>query len=77
MDDLEIREILRSALQVLRTQVVYARRTHESYIALYEALKKDLPELQSNLQKEMETILGVPEVQSHLAAIDGLLQRLA
>jgi hypothetical protein len=77
MDDLEVCEILRAALEVLKTQVVYVRRTHESYLALYDALKKDLPNLQSNLQAEMETIRDVPEVQSHLAAIDELLQRLA
>jgi hypothetical protein len=76
MDDLEVREILRAAVELLKTQVVYMRRTHESYLALYDALKKDLPQLQTNLQAEMVTIRDVPEVQSHLDALDALLEQL-
>lgn len=76
MNAQEVREILRAALELLKTQVVYMRRTHESYLALYDALKKELPQLQTNLQAAMVTIRDVPEVQSHLDAIDGLLEQL-
>ena len=51
MIDLETREILQFALEVLKKQVIYMRRTHESYLALLDALRKDLPDLPANLQK--------------------------
>jgi predicted transcriptional regulator len=77
MIDSEIREILQSILKLLKGQVEYQRRTHESYSALYDALKVDHPELAKNLQTSMETIRVFPETQSQLDAIDALLQRLA
>ena len=77
MIDPEIREILRSTLEHLRTQVVYVRNLHEHLSALSEALAKENPSFDKrNLRVEMEKIrANLPQTEL-IAQIDALLQRL-
>jgi hypothetical protein len=74
MTDLENREVLRTIMEVIKTQMVYFRNLHEAYQAFYDAVTLDRPELQPILQAEMGKIRGVPSVQSHLDALDDMLR---
>lgn len=74
--DVEVRAALQVLALELKAQVLHVRNLHESYAALYDALKADHPELERNLQKQMETIRVQPETQARLDAIDRLLLEL-
>jgi hypothetical protein len=74
--DAENLAIFQALAQELKAQAVHLRNLHESYAALFDALKIDHPELERNFQKQMETIRLQPETQARLDAIDVLLQEL-
>jgi len=77
MNEVETKEVLRSTLELLKTQMLYVRNLHEALSVLYEALKKDHPQLEENQRAEMEKIRLNAGQQLQLHEADELLLRLA
>jgi hypothetical protein len=76
MTDIENRETLRAILELLKTQMIYVRNLHEALSVLFDALKKDHPQLEENQKAEMEKIRSNAAQQLQLDEADVLLQRL-
>lgn len=76
MTDPEIQEVLRSTLELLKTQMLYVRNLHEALSVLFSALEKDFPQLQENQRAEMAKIRENAGQQLQLHEADELLQRL-
>jgi hypothetical protein len=76
MTDLETRDILHEALELLKTQMVYVRNLHDAFGALHDAVMRVDPRLAQFDKEEMLKIRS-NAVQDHaLTQIDALLQRL-
>ena len=73
----ELRDVLTGTLEAVKTQMVYVRNLHESFVLLYEALKKELPKLEETHRAEIAgRLLENSWQQSQIDAIDALLRRL-
>ena len=77
MNEVETKEVLRSTLELLKTQMLYVRNLHEALSVLYEALKTDHPQLEENQRVEMAKIRLNAGQQLQLHEADELLLRLA
>ncbi|MFZ0340563.1 MAG: hypothetical protein WAL45_21240 [Terracidiphilus sp.] len=77
MTDLENREILRTALDLLKNQMLYVRNLHDAFGALEDAVARVDPQVKKYVQEEMKVIRLNPVQQEHIDALDALLQRLA
>jgi hypothetical protein len=77
MTDLENREILRTALELLKNQMLYVRNLHDAFGALEDAVARVDPQVKKYVQEEMSAIRLNPVQQEHIDALDALLRRLA
>lgn len=77
MTDLENREILRTALDLLKNQILYVRNLHDAFGALEDAVARVDPQVKKYVQEEMKVIRLNPVQQEHIDALDALLRRLA
>jgi hypothetical protein len=77
MTDLENREILRTALELLKNQMLYVRNLHDAFGALEGAVARVDPQVRKYVREEMTAIRLNPVQQEHIDALDALLQRLA
>jgi hypothetical protein len=76
MTDIENRDIIRAILELLKAQVKYMGKLHESFSILQDALERDHPQLSKNLSAEVEKIRLNPEISEQLVLIDALLEKL-
>jgi len=76
MTDLEYRQIIREALELLKTQMVYVRNLHDAFGALYDAVMRVDPRLKQFGEEEMLKIRPNDVQQSAIEEIDRLIQRL-
>jgi hypothetical protein len=76
MKELEMQEILRATLDLLKTQMLYVRNLHDAFGSLHDAAMR-VPQMKEFDHEEMLKIRPNPVQQSQLDSIDALLQRLA
>ncbi len=76
MIDPETREVLINVCEAVKADLRYLLALHRSLAALYDAIKRDHPEIQQAYQEEATPIREHPEAHETLDRVDELLQQL-
>ena len=79
MDNQDVRKILITICEILKAEYKYLASLHRGQIATYEALKKELPEIEIRYTAEAEQVFGqeYPGTAENVQQLDALLQQLS
>ena len=76
MNESELKDVLIGTLESVKAQIGYVRNLHDSFSALWDAVSRTNPNLESAYKEEIRKIRPNPVQAGHIQIIDALLAKL-